>query len=430
MMLTDLEKLVLECRDDHSQSIIMEAVRSYQGGAFRSAIIATWIAVVFDLIGKIRELALAENTVASDLENRISTYIDQIHENNQQGLTSALRFEREIIEICKDALGFFDEYEANELQRIQEDRNKCAHPSFHKVGVAFKPSAELARLHLKTAIAYVLSRPPLQGREAVAQLRKIVSSELFPSETEKAAEQLKKFGLENPSEATIRACCDALLFEFFDDSSTLYRSPNASTAANALQHLFPGVAQERIAHDLEKIIKNTADDEFIWTFTLLVLVDGSVDGISSPEKDKILTFIETIDLQKHAFLIAAASEVSGLQEKLQERIDEADDNEIKALIAHSALHGFVVNNVLNSLQEATNWPMANSIFSELVFPIFDSLTRDDVIRVIRMPEEHGTDLIGAFNFDAFVDRVKESGLVDPDTLKTTLNEVGAESLTD
>ena len=57
--LADLDELILKCRDDRAQAYITEAVASYRSGAFRSAIVGAWIAVCFDVIEKLRELALS-----------------------------------------------------------------------------------------------------------------------------------------------------------------------------------------------------------------------------------------------------------------------------------------------------------------------------------------------------------------------------------
>ena len=47
-----LEDLLNEVRDRESRRYLEEAIRAYHAGAFRSAIIAAWIAVAFDLIAQ------------------------------------------------------------------------------------------------------------------------------------------------------------------------------------------------------------------------------------------------------------------------------------------------------------------------------------------------------------------------------------------
>ena len=51
-------------RDRESRRLIGEAITAYRGGALRSALISTWIAVTYDIIAKARELA-GQNEAAS-----------------------------------------------------------------------------------------------------------------------------------------------------------------------------------------------------------------------------------------------------------------------------------------------------------------------------------------------------------------------------
>jgi hypothetical protein len=89
--LEDLDELILRCRDVRTREYIREAVSSYRVGAFRSAIVGTWIAVCFDLIGKFRELALAGDKEAEK----------QVHEldalRRDEDLSRALKFEKSLL---------------------------------------------------------------------------------------------------------------------------------------------------------------------------------------------------------------------------------------------------------------------------------------------------------------------------------------------
>ena len=48
--LTDLDELALSVREIKAKSYITEAIDAYRGGAYRAAIVSTWIAVTFDII--------------------------------------------------------------------------------------------------------------------------------------------------------------------------------------------------------------------------------------------------------------------------------------------------------------------------------------------------------------------------------------------
>ena len=94
--LEDLDELTLRCRDERARAYIAEAVSSYRAGAFRSAIVATWIAVCFDVIEKLRELSLAGDKEAEK-------FVQDLEVIRRSGdIKQALTFERELLEIAKN----------------------------------------------------------------------------------------------------------------------------------------------------------------------------------------------------------------------------------------------------------------------------------------------------------------------------------------
>ncbi|MFA0350604.1 hypothetical protein AB4486_27265, partial [Vibrio sp. 10N.222.55.C6] len=57
--LTDLDGLLLQVRNKHSQEYLREAIISYRAGAYRAAVTSTWIAICVDVIEKTKELAIS-----------------------------------------------------------------------------------------------------------------------------------------------------------------------------------------------------------------------------------------------------------------------------------------------------------------------------------------------------------------------------------
>lgn len=135
--LEDLDELTLRCRDERARAYIAEAVSSYRAGAFRSAIVATWIAVCFDVIEKLRELSLAGDKEAEK-------FVQDLEVIRRSGdIKQALTFERELLEIAKNKFELISPLEYIDLERLQADRNRCAHPSLTSDDKAYTPSAEL-----------------------------------------------------------------------------------------------------------------------------------------------------------------------------------------------------------------------------------------------------------------------------------------------
>ena len=84
--LVDFDELVLMVRDRKSRAYIGEAISAYRVRAYRSALLATWIAVAFDIVAKIRELELQGDAVAS----AFVTTLDNAIAANERGDTGAV----------------------------------------------------------------------------------------------------------------------------------------------------------------------------------------------------------------------------------------------------------------------------------------------------------------------------------------------------
>ena len=120
-----------------------------------------------------------------------------------------------------------------DLERLKDDRNRCAHPTFQRIETPYYPTAEQVRYHIKNSILYVLSQPPVQGKYALENLTKLVESKYFPIDKGDAAKQLSESEFLHPSLPLVRAFIDYLCFSVFDNRHVLYRKLNAISAINA-----------------------------------------------------------------------------------------------------------------------------------------------------------------------------------------------------
>ena len=53
----DLDILLTRIRHHQSKVYLLDAVKAYKAGALRGALTSTWVALVYDLIAKYRELS-------------------------------------------------------------------------------------------------------------------------------------------------------------------------------------------------------------------------------------------------------------------------------------------------------------------------------------------------------------------------------------
>src|SRR5690348_4879245 len=118
-----LEDLLNEVRDRESRGYLEEATRAYTVGALRAAIVATWIAVAFDLIAKIRQLADAGDPAANDFTRRLDQAIEG--DGTSQGTSALLAMERNLLKEAHETFEFIEHRERQELERLRDDRHVC-----------------------------------------------------------------------------------------------------------------------------------------------------------------------------------------------------------------------------------------------------------------------------------------------------------------
>lgn len=426
--LADIEALALQCRSEQSRGYVAEAVLCYRAGAYRATIVNTWIAVVFDLIDKIRELALAGDGAAKGLEQQYETYLQQIDKGNSQGVKSALEFERDILTTCKNALQFFDQQQFIDLARLREDRHRCAHPSFQRVGLPYHPSAEQARLHLRNAVVHVLAQPPIQGKAALAQLKSLVSSSYFPTETEKAVTQLKNSALENPSDALIRGFIDQLLFGFFDQNSPLFAKRQVTAALSASLQMYRPTVEQRMAKDLNSIARDVSDKLFTGVVALVAVVDSCWGILELPARDKVIQFIRTGNGAEVVKWLSALSDIPQLQADVQGRVARLTFEELSDGIDAYRLGSLGKARALEFLSQSKSWIRTNEVINKTVLPLFEALDAADIERIIRFSVETGADIPGAASFEKLIDRVRQVGMFALEDLNRLLSENSARYL--
>lgn len=426
--LADIEALALRCRSDESKSYIAEAIRCYRASAYRAAIVNTWIAIVFDLIDKIRELSLSGDAKAKELETRYEMYIDQIQKGNTQGIKSALEFERSILNLCKDELQFFDSQQFTDLVRLREDRHRCAHPSFQHVGIPYHPSAEQARLHIRNAIVYVLAQPPVQGKAALAELKVLVSSAYFPDNKQKAVAQLESSSLRNATSSLIKGFVDQLVLGFLNDQDSLFLRTQTIAALNGAFELYPVMVEERLTKQLNKVIRDIPDHNFPSAVCLVAYVEQAWSVIDQVSKDKVSEFIKDGPVDDVLCVLIHLAQFDEIRSVVAKRINTLEFDELDKAINSHNIGNLGKARAISLLAGARSWNSVNEIFSKLVLPVFESLVREDITRIIRMPTETGADLRGATGYRLFIEKVRESGVVEDHELNQLLNENNASYL--
>ena len=286
----DLDELIVLCRDKLAKKFIQEAVACYRAGAYRSCIVAIWNAVVFDFLHKLRELELLGDNEAIGLLQKFEKL------SSEKRVKELWQFEANIPNDALTKFELISPLEKSDIERLFEDRSRCAHPSMTSLEEPFEATAELARYHLRSAVTHLLQRPPVQGRAACEKIFQCIKSEYFPVEPELAIKYLQKSPLARARSSLIKAVVigltKSLLIEEFPEDERLRQF----SALNAISSIYPKETREILDDELSKIILNRVVDAN-WDKVIIYL--GSVtawDNLSEPCRLNAIVFIRKLDI--------------------------------------------------------------------------------------------------------------------------------------
>ena len=171
----DLDILLTRIRQPQSKVYFLDAVKAYKAGALRGALTSAWVALVYDLIAKYRELSAMGDAAAT------AFLLSWDNATAAGDIAKLLQLEGGILEDATANTQVVNRIARTHLDRLREDRHLCAHPAFSAEADLFEPSPELVRLHLVNAVDLVLSQEPLQGK-AIFDLYDVdVKSPGFPT---------------------------------------------------------------------------------------------------------------------------------------------------------------------------------------------------------------------------------------------------------
>ena len=432
--LVDLDELILRCRTERARSYLAESIESYRAGAYRAAIVTAWIAVVFDIIEKLRELATAGDAQArTEIEQ-----FDRVHEklNNQdkQAIARALSFEYFILDIAKDKFQLIDGQQYTDLNRLREDRNRCAHPSFQQFGTPYQPTAELVRMHIRNAASHLLVNPPIQGKFALDELKRLVASEYFPTTLEKAKTALQESSFSFPTEPLVRGFVDMLIFSFFAKADALRFQKRTLVAMRAALELQRGIAEPRLCEQVAKLVFKVDDADIMGIVAVLGEMPECWAGLTKSHHDRIAEFILRGPAEQVRRTVPYAWRIPALNQSLIKRIAEFTGDELAALIASQStgessapktLIEVITARAVDIYTSAKNWTVANAEVERLILPLLDKMDAQHIEQIIRAPRVKGADLRGSHGFYTLLIKIAQNNSPIPVAqLLTLLREEG------
>jgi hypothetical protein len=354
----DIDDLLASCRAENAKRAFAEAVASFKAGAYRACIVVTWTAVVFDYVGKLRELELAGNGEAA------KALVEWETARRNSDFALAMRLEDQMLSEAETRFDLLTPLERQDLERLHLDRHRCAHPSLLTLDEPYQPSAELARLHMRHAVGHLLSCPPVQGKEAWDRVWADVSSEYFPDEREAAAERLHAV-LSRARPTLVRKLAIELARRILSkaESTGHARSRAALLGIMKLHHTeLDALLREKLGSLAERV----PDEDLTLLLSLCRYVEIAWGALGAPAQGRLRIFIERTDAMGS---LADAWEVPVLSEVAMSRLASLDDSALVALAC--------VSKRLEALEEIVRRFEASSSFTQ-IRDLREALGEDDL----------------------------------------------------
>jgi hypothetical protein len=230
----------------------------------------TWVAVVYDIIGKIRELATQGEKAAEDFVAELDTAIAQQTSDPVAAIKRLQGIENGILEQALNEFEFITPQDQIDLERLKQDRHLCVHPAFTPQATLFQPSPELVRAHIVHAIGHLLQHPPVQGKSALARLKSDLLQPSFPTDQKTTNEFMEMRYLNHTKRTTLESFVTVFLKVLIKQSE-----PHLVGKENSILRCLiavairqPEIFEKKMAEQLPRLTAGSNDAELQRCFVL------------------------------------------------------------------------------------------------------------------------------------------------------------------
>ena len=367
-----LDELYLTCRDEISKKYILEAIKCYKGGAFRSCIVATWIALTYDFIGKLHELSMDDEN-AKALFNKIEDY--RIKNN----INGTLEFERTLLDTMKDDYSLLSPVEYNDLKRLNEDRNLCAHPSLIDEITPFQATTEIARYHLRNVIEYVLSKPPVQGKAALERVKRTLDSIYYPED---------EVGIEVfLNDSPLGRAKDNLKIQFVNFLVSNIVSENIETkikkrclkTLSVFINMNYQLVKSKLFKKMARIPTDIKVEQMYFYCVILLKVPELLEYTSESDIIRMKQYIQS-DAPIHSLKHFYRQDV--FKVAIEERIEHLDNEDLVRFLVSEPINKFL-DKLIHHFSDSNSFDAAAYRFSSYILPLSSHFSKVQISQIIQ-----------------------------------------------
>ncbi|GAK61608.1 hypothetical protein U27_01509 [Candidatus Vecturithrix granuli] len=392
--LSDLDELVQQVREEKSRTYITEAIKSYRAGAYRAAIVSTWIAVVYDIILKLRELEKYDQKfrftpnrskwIELKIKNQKKPVIGKKNLKKleilfNQDFDTKEEFWNEIENVLKsqpknppyksiliqagspispflqtvlaqaenDNITSIEKesleqayrnelllrYEFEDLIHLYEDRHKCAHPKFASEEFLFQPTPERARMHITHALNYLLCHESIRGDIALKQILTALKQESFQNYAQTLVYLNNRYFVHTKDEEFIRQLTKLLLKALLEeDKPDLWgKEHNVAHALKAIAQNYDTIYRKIVTDQLVKIIRPIQGEQLLSIFRVFRVDADAWRNLDKAEQERIQAMLQ----EKVRLVINFKLTKQSLEDlSKEEKIPEDMLNKLRPLTRH------------------------------------------------------------------------------------------------
>jgi len=364
----------------------VEAITAYRGGALRSSIMSTWIAVAYDIISKTKELASQGEAAPKAVIEELNAAIEQSDVRKLQ------TFESNLLKTANEQLQLFAPHEYDALRRLQEDRNLCAHPAFVVEDELYQPTPELVRSHIVHALQHLLIHAPLQGKSAVARFETDVLSPSFPQLPEDIGIYLRAKYLDRAKDVLVKNLIKGLLTTPFGAEREKFTGKERllALALREISRAKTAIYDEVVPSFASRYF-DSVDDDVLLRLCIYLGVDPRIwSWLSEPVRMRLKTLLESADLEtlKESYAFDAFA-VTDLAEILTARFDAFDQTTQISIISKYPRQEFV-SRALEIYGNARSYRSAEALGHMLIVrlaPYFKAEDIHDLLKKVAANEQ-------------------------------------------
>ncbi|SDM28657.1 hypothetical protein SAMN04488568_10857 [Maricaulis salignorans] len=327
-----------------------------------------------------------------------------ILDGDPQGMGRSLEFERSALDVARVKLELLDHHAYEDLRRLREDRSRCAHPSHRADDLIYRPTGELARLHIVNVILHMLSQAPSRGRALRDRLIGVIRDDGFPTDVEGARGYLELHGYVRPREPLVRALVDAVQFGLVDSEHPLYRLTKAISALQAVYQMNIELSEPRIRENMRKIRGRVAEVDAVLLIPLATALPPVREEINEATARKIVASLMKYSKPKKHDLLAQAFEIPILRERIAPNLGQVTDADL-GIAAALAQSKPLVDHAVQRFAKARSWIDANSKFETLILPLLGVLEFEHIEIIVRAAGDGSADLLGSHGFHRFLSEI-------------------------